>query len=172
MEAERMVGTDLMRSFAPPARLERRSPHYALATLSTGLLFLCTGCALAPRSQMEECQQLSRTLRSENARLKDRLLVLQSQNRDYADRALDDSRQLASQQDAIERLEGSVQAYQDERSRLESAYNQLASSLGAAGSRNDDQVSNAARPATPGKQPRAQSTTTDSRDAGDKARVR
>ena len=56
--------------------------------------------------------------------------VVQSQNRDYADRAVDDARRLAIQDEAIERLESSVQAYQDERARLESAYHQLASSLG------------------------------------------
>ena len=58
-------------------------------------LGLCAGCALAPRSQVEECHQLSRTLRSENARLKDQLLVAQAQNRDFADRAEDDARRLA-----------------------------------------------------------------------------
>ena len=36
-----------------------------------------------------------------------------------------------SQDDAIERLEHSVQAYQDERARLEAAYKKLASNLGA-----------------------------------------
>ena len=76
----------------------------ARSSFSGGLL-LCGGCALAPRSQVDECHQLSRTLRSENARLKDQLLVLQAQNRDYADRAVDDSRRLASQDEAIERLE-------------------------------------------------------------------
>ena len=35
-------------------------------------LGLAPGCAIVPRSQMDECQQVAKTLRSENARLKDR----------------------------------------------------------------------------------------------------
>ena len=80
--------------------------------------------------QLDECHQISRTLRSENAALKDQLLTAQAQNRDYADRAVDDSRRLATQDQVIERLEKSVQGYQDERAQLESAFQQLASSLG------------------------------------------
>ncbi len=71
-------------------------------------------------------------MRAENARLKDRVLPLQGQNRDYAERAVDDARRLAIQDEAIERLEHSVQAYQDERTRLEAAYKQLVSNLGGA----------------------------------------
>ena len=74
---------------------------------------------------------MTQTLRSENARVKDRVLALQAQNRDYAERAVDDARRLATQDEAIERLEHSVQAYQDERARLEAAYKQLASNLGS-----------------------------------------
>jgi hypothetical protein len=80
---------------------------------------------------MDECQRLAQTLRSENARMKDRVLALQGQNRDYAERAVDDARRLAIQDEAIERLEHSVQAYQDERARLEAAYEQLAANLGS-----------------------------------------
>jgi hypothetical protein len=83
---------------------------------------------------MDECQRLTQTLRSENARLKDRVLALRSQNRDYAERAVDDGRRLAIQDEAIERLEHSVQAYQDERNRLEAAYQRLASRVAAADS--------------------------------------
>jgi hypothetical protein len=95
------------------------------------LLIIASGCAIVPRSRMDECQQLTQTLRSENARMKDRVLALQGQNRDYAERAVDDAKRLAIQDEAIERLEHSVQAYQDERTRLEAAYQQLASSLAA-----------------------------------------
>ena len=140
-----MVRARETQSTRPGPRSESSSPLLrALAMFSSVLLFSAGGCACAPRSQMDECQQLSRTLRSENARLKDQLLVLKEQNRDFADRALDDSRQLASQHEAIERLETSVQAYQDDRARLESAYNQLASSLGEAKAREGDRESHAA----------------------------
>ena len=70
----------------------------------------------APRSQMDECQQLSRTLRSENARLKDQLLVLKARTATLPIARSTMPRRLATQDEAIERLERSVQAYQDERS--------------------------------------------------------
>jgi hypothetical protein len=106
----------------------------ATARLVTAAAFILnSGCAIVPRERMDECQRLTQTLRSENARLKDRVLALQGQNRDYAERAVDDSRRLAIQDEAIERLERGVQAYQDERNRLEAAYQQLASNLEAAG---------------------------------------
>jgi chromosome segregation ATPase len=167
-----MVRARVTQSFDPRSRAESARPVRAFGILLTGALFLSGGCALAPRAQIDECQQQSRTLRSENARLKDQLLVLQAQNRDYADRALDDSRQLATQDTAIERLESSVQAYQDERARLESAFHQLASSLGQPRAQADDRPSHSARPATPKQPPRSESTGTSAQDAEDRDRVR
>jgi hypothetical protein len=63
---------------------------------------------------------------------------LQGQNRDYAERAVDDAKRLAIQDEALERLEHSVQAYQDERTRLEAAYKRMASSLGVGATRETD----------------------------------
>src|SRR4051794_31730941 len=97
--------------------------------LSMALAILAPGCQLAPRSELEECRRLSQTLRSENAQLKDRALALQAQNRDLSERAVDDSRRLSQLEEVNTRLETSVQAYQDERSRLESAYKDLRASL-------------------------------------------
>ena len=94
------------------------------------VLVVISGCAIVPRARMDECQKLSQALRADNARLKDRLLALEGQNRDFAERAVDDAGRLAIQDEALERLEHSVQAYQDERARLEAAYKQLASNLG------------------------------------------
>ena len=48
----------------------------------------------------------------------------------YADRAVDDLRRLTAREQAIERLERSVQAYQEDRERLAAAYEQLTASLG------------------------------------------
>jgi hypothetical protein len=121
---------------------------------------------------MEECQQLSRTLRTENARLKDQLLVLQAQNRDYADRSLDDSRRLADQDEAIERLERSVHAYQDERAQLESAYHQLAASLGDTRVQTDDRESRALDRPTARKQPRSDSASAAASVGKDRDRIR
>jgi len=81
---------------------------------------------------MDEAQKLTQSLRADNARLKERILALQGQNRDYAERAVDDARRLTVQEEAIERLEHSVQAYQDERNRLEAAYKRLVSNFGVA----------------------------------------
>jgi hypothetical protein len=114
-----------------------------------------SGCAIVPRTRMDECQRLSQALRGDNARLKDRAVALQGQNRDYAERAVDDARRLAIQDEAIERLEHSVQAYQDERTRLEAAYKQMASSLGVADGETDGERIEAASRAPRSKEPGA-----------------
>ncbi|HEX3448826.1 MAG TPA: hypothetical protein VHS97_11265, partial [Isosphaeraceae bacterium] len=67
-----------------------------IVALVIGLFLACSGCGIVPKSRMDECQRLTQTLRSENARLKDRVLALQGQNRDYAERAVDDARRLAT----------------------------------------------------------------------------
>jgi hypothetical protein len=138
-----------------PRRQFLRPARRALGWVVISGLIFCAGCAMAPRAQMDECQQLSRTLRSENARLRDQLLTAQSQNQDYAERAVDDARRLTRQDEAIERLEHSVQAYQDERGRLESAYRQLASNLGETGARPEARLSQALPASTPKDKPRA-----------------
>src|SRR4051794_18226191 len=106
-----------------------RAPRLTRVMLPLAAGILIPGCRLAPRSELDECRRLSQTLRSENAQLKDRTLALQSQNRDLSERAVDDSRRLAQLEEVNTRLETSVQAYQDERSRLESAYRNLRASL-------------------------------------------
>jgi hypothetical protein len=126
----------------PHARGVARVARFATPPLwLLGILILNSSCAIVPRDRMDECQRVARTLRSENARLKDRVLALQSQNRDYADRAVDDSRRLAIQDEAIERLQQSVTAYQDERNRLEAAYEQLTANLDTVRSRPDKPAS-------------------------------
>ena len=76
---------------------------------------LTAGCGMVPRAHLDECQRLGQTLRSDNARLKDQVLALQDNNRDYAERAVDDVRRIALQDETIGRLQSSVQAYQTER---------------------------------------------------------
>jgi chromosome segregation ATPase len=151
-----------------PRRLSARSARLAAAGIViAGLTFHCAVCAMAPRAQMDECQQLSRTLRSENARLRDQLLTVQSQNQDYAERAVDDARRLSRQDEAIERLEHSVQAYQDERGRLESAFRQLASSLGESVPRSEERMSRAVSESAPKNNPRAPTSGRGEKDRGD-----
>ncbi|MGO9465323.1 MAG: hypothetical protein ACLQIB_31685 [Isosphaeraceae bacterium] len=97
------------------------------------LLALGSGCTMVPRSQVAECQRAQQTLHTENARLKDRVLVYQTQNRDYADRAVDDSRRLAAQDETIDQLRQSVRGYRSDISRLEAAFKQLTANLGDLG---------------------------------------
>ncbi len=91
------------------------------ACLALGLL-APAGCAVVPKSRLDDCTKLAQSLRSENAQLKDTALGLKGENADLAQRALDDSRKLTALEDANERLETSVQAYIDEREALNDAF--------------------------------------------------
>jgi hypothetical protein len=105
-----------------------RLPGKAPFVLAAAAL-LASGCRMAPRQEVDDCHRLSQTLRSENAALKDQMLALRSQNQDFSERAVDDARRLAQLESSNQRLETSVQAYQDERTRLETAYKELRASL-------------------------------------------
>lgn len=120
-----------------------RFARLAAALLAAAAL---PACAVVPKSQLDESLQLSRSLRAENARLKDQVVDLQAQNRDASDRALDDVRRLAARDEAIDRLRRSVQQYQDDRDRLEAAYRRLASGLG----RSSDVANTSADPESAG----------------------
>jgi hypothetical protein len=93
------------------------------------ILALGSGCTMVPRSQVADCQRTAQTLRAENARLKDQLLTWQTQNRDYAERAVDDYRRLAAQEETIARLEESNHAYRNDRDQIEAAFKQLKANL-------------------------------------------
>ncbi len=99
----------------------------SLVLASTAIL--ASGCQLAPRQEVDECHRLSQTLRSENTALRDQMLVLKSDNQDFSERAVDDARRLAQLESSNQQLETSVQAYQEERARLETAYQELRASL-------------------------------------------
>jgi chromosome segregation ATPase len=85
---------------------------------------------MVPRTRLEESHRLTETLRTENARLKDQVLSLQTQNRDFTDRAVDDLRRLTAREQAIDRMQRSIHSYQDERDRMAEAYQRLMTSLG------------------------------------------
>ena len=70
---------------------------------------------------MDQAKKL-KELEAENTRLKDQTLDLRSQNQDLTQRAVDDSRKITVQDEAVERLEKSVQAYQAERDKLAAAF--------------------------------------------------
>jgi hypothetical protein len=99
--------------------------------VTTAALAGCVwGCAVVPRERFDESQRLAQTLRAENARLKDQVVSLQAQNRDAGDRALDDLRRLTARDEAIGRLERSVEAYREDRDRLAAAYERVTTGLG------------------------------------------
>jgi outer membrane protein OmpA-like peptidoglycan-associated protein len=93
-----------------------------LASVAIPLAVLLTGCSFVPKSKLDECHNVSVTLRAENTRLKDVALDLRAQNQDLTQRAVDDSRKLAAQEEAVTRLEKSVTAYQAERDKLAAAF--------------------------------------------------
>jgi DNA repair ATPase RecN len=97
------------------------------------ILALASGCTMVPRAQVAECQRTAQTLRAENARFKDQLLAYQAQNRDYADRAVDDSRRLATQEEKIAQLEESNRAYRNDRDQVEAAFQKMKANLGDLG---------------------------------------
>jgi hypothetical protein len=67
---------------------------------------------------LDECHRLSQTLRADNNRLRDVALDLRAQNQDLNQRAVDDARRIALQEEALERLDKSVQGYQSEREQI------------------------------------------------------
>ena len=93
--------------------------------LALGCAGLVGGCAVVPKSRLDECHNRSRTLQAENSRLKDTLVSLQARNQDLDERAGDDARRLQALYEATERLERSVLAYQDERDQLARAFERL-----------------------------------------------
>jgi chemotaxis protein MotB len=109
--------------------LDQHAGMLRLCALAILVALIVPGCAAVPTSRLGESQRLTQSLRAENARLQDQVVALQTQNRDAADRAVDDLRRLSARDEAIERLQKSVQGYQEDRDRLAEAYQRLASSL-------------------------------------------
>jgi hypothetical protein len=110
-----------------------RAPRLALTPiLALALASALPGCQFGASRQLDECRRLSQTLRSQNDQLKDQVLAYRGQYEDAAERAVDDARRLSEQDEAIARLESSVQHYQDERDQLQTAFRELRDGLPAA----------------------------------------
>lgn len=90
-----------------------------------GLAVLVAGCSTVPRERLDECHKLSRTLEAEKSRLKDKVLSLQSQYEDIAQRADDDVRRLRIKDEENRRLLTSVQSYQSDVAEMASELSHL-----------------------------------------------
>lgn len=93
--------------------------------LPSMVLCAVAGCSLTPKSQLDECRQRGQALRTENDRLKDQVLSLRSENQDIAQRSVDDERQLKAQEEAIARLEETVEGYRKDREQLAALQDRL-----------------------------------------------
>lgn len=102
---------------------------YLAAWLS--LTALSGGCGLVPKERLEECHRLTQSLQAETAQLKDQTLTLRAHNQDLAQRAIDDARRIRELDEANQRLERSVLAYQAERDKLSEAFESFKSQLTA-----------------------------------------
>ena len=94
------------------------------AMVRAGLLLaaVAPGCAIAPKSRLDDATRITRALRAENAQLRDQTLALRGENRDLSERAVGDARKIAALEGANDRLEASVQGYIDEREDLVDRY--------------------------------------------------
>jgi outer membrane protein OmpA-like peptidoglycan-associated protein len=81
-----------------------------------------TGCAVVPKSRLDEAAKVTQALRAENAQLRDQALSLRSDNEDLSERALGDARRIAALEQSVDRLETSVQGYIDEREDMVDKY--------------------------------------------------
>ena len=104
-----------------PSRLTRSFGRKSTWVASVALA-LTVGCGIVPKARLDESRQANQTLRADNARLKDVALDLQSRNQDLSDRAVEDARRLVVQDEALERLERSVVAYQADRDQIEKSF--------------------------------------------------
>ena len=102
--------------------LAGRTPWVLAVALAFASAASAGGCGLVPKSKMDDCRRVAQTLRSDNNRLKDVAVDLRARNQELSQRAVDDATRISAQQEAVERLETSVMAYQAEREKLAAAF--------------------------------------------------
>ena len=163
---------EIARRAGAPVRSERHTEWVvvsaALMISVAGLTAPLCGCGVrASRADGRVPATQPHSPVQKTSRLRDQLLTAQSQNPGLCGtrRWTMSPPAWTRQDEAIERLEHSVQAYQDERGRLESAYRQLASSLGETGARPEARLSQALPASAPKDKPRAPAP-----ERGEKAR--
>jgi hypothetical protein len=106
--------------------VERPPPHSSALVVVLACSLFGQGCAFVPKSRYDQAEKMVQNLRAENAQLKDSAVTLKVQNQDLAQRAVDDSKAIKALEVANDQFEQSIQAYQDEREQLQSAFNALA----------------------------------------------
>ncbi len=95
------------------------------------VLLALSGCAFVPRRDLEASRRQTQAVRSELAQAKDSLVRLRNRDQDLAARAVEDARRIAALEDANDRLEQSVTAYQSERDQIASAFETIKSQVRA-----------------------------------------
>jgi hypothetical protein len=109
----------------------RRIASARLGIVAASTLWIA-GCSFVPQSRLDDCHLRSQALQSETARLKDEAFSLRNQNRDLTQRALDDAHRVRALEEANQRLERTVTAYQEERDKMVEAFDQLNRQIQAA----------------------------------------
>jgi chemotaxis protein MotB len=89
------------------------------------LFALMAGCAVVPRSRLEDCHKLSQRLQAETLQLKDSALRLREQNHDLTQRAVDDARRLRTVEGENRELKQSILAYQENTRRIEAEFDRI-----------------------------------------------
>lgn len=107
-----------------PARTTRH-----VVVLGLAGVWSLPGCAVVPRTRLDDCHRLSQTLEADKARLNDSLLSLRAQHNDLVQRGDDDARRLLARETENKQLRATVQAYQDERDQLATDYARVKSLL-------------------------------------------
>jgi hypothetical protein len=115
----------------PPPQRARALRALAAALALAGLP---AGCGLVPRSAMNDARNRVQALQAENQELRDVAVNLRAVNKDMAQRAVDDSRRLRGQEEAIARYERVIADYQDEREQTLALLDQIRSQVRAAAS--------------------------------------
>lgn len=104
----------------------------AARVIVLGLAALSAGCALAPKSQLDQCHKLCRSLQAETSQLKDATLTLRAHNQDLAQRSVADSQRIEELERDHRRLERSIVAYQEERDQLAASFERMKRQIEAA----------------------------------------
>ncbi len=103
--------------------------------VGVGVALVPLGCGFVPKTRLDDATKLVQGLRAENAQLKDTNLGLKVQNQDLTQRAVDDSQAIQGLETATTQFERSIQAYQEDRERMRSAFNELKDQVRSSGNR-------------------------------------